>query len=292
MLFKGLFKKVTQLFTGRTRLDESLYDELEETLIQSDVGFETSMKLVETLRTRVRKDRLGTAEQAKDALTEEIATILASGNGALNWAADAPTLILVIGVNGTGKTTSVAKMAQYFQERGNRVLLAAADTFRAAAIDQLQVWADRLQIDLVRHREGADPAAVVFDAVQAARARGADLVIADTAGRLHTKANLMEELKKIDRVAQRALGRPPDEVLLVLDATIGQNAVSQARTFAQAMPISGVVLTKMDGTARGGVVISIRDELQIPIKFVGTGEKASDFAAFDPREFADAMFQE
>lgn len=294
-MFKGLFQKfqkVTELLTRRTRIDEELFEELEETLIESDVGVQTATRLVANLREATRKNRLSSAEEVQEWLQGEIERILSAGNLEVNWSPAPPTLVMVIGVNGTGKTTSVAKLAQYFSRQRKKVLLAAADTFRAAAIDQLQVWADRVDTDLVRHKEGADPAAVVFDAVQAARSRGADVVLADTAGRLHTKSNLMEELKKVNRVAERALGRPADEVLLVLDATIGQNAISQAKSFTEAIPVSGIVLTKLDGTARGGVIITVMDELGIPIKFVGTGEKAGDLDVFRPREFAASLFTE
>jgi fused signal recognition particle receptor len=291
-MFRGLFQKVTQIFTGRTKIDDELYDELEETLIESDVGVQTAARLVTRLREATRKQRLSTAAEVTDWLKGEIERILSEGDRGIRWSPNAPTLILVVGVNGTGKTTSVAKLAQHFSGSGKRVMMAAADTFRAAAIDQLQVWADRVGVDIVRHKEGADPAAVVFDAVQAAKTRGADVVLADTAGRLHTKTNLMEELKKVGRVAERALERPADEALLVLDATIGQNAVAQAKSFAEALPVTGIVLTKMDGTARGGVIITVKDELGIPIKFVGTGEKASDLDIFRPKEFADALFAE
>ena len=291
-MFRGLFQKVTQLVTGRGKIDEELYDELEETLIESDVGVTTASGLVARLREATRKNRLSSAEEVRGWLKDEIARILESGDRDIRWSPQSPTLILVVGVNGTGKTTSIAKLSQHFVGQRKKVLLAAADTVREAAIDQLQVWSERLGVEMVRHREGADPAAVVFDAVQAGRSRGVDLVIADTAGRLHTKANLMEELKKVNRIAERALERPTDEILLVLDATLGQNTVSQARSFAEAIPVSGIVLTKMDGTARGGVIITVADELGIPIKFMGTGEKASDFDVFRPAEFANALFAE
>jgi fused signal recognition particle receptor len=291
-MFRGLFQKVTQLVTRRGKIDEELYDELEDTLIESDVGVQTASALVTRLREATRKNRLSSAEEVRGWLKDEIARILASGDTDIRWSPRSPTLIMAVGVNGTGKTTSTAKLAQYFVGQRKKVLLAAADTFRAAAIDQLQVWSERVGVEMVRHREGADPAAVVFDAVQAGRSRGVDLVIADTAGRLHTKANLMEELKKVNRVAERALERPTDEILLVLDATLGQNTVSQARSFAEAIPVSGIVLTKMDGTARGGVIISVADELGIPIKFMGTGEKSTDFEVFRPAEFANALFAE
>ena len=289
-MFRGLFEKVTQLVTGRGRIDEELYDELEETLIESDVGVHTATKLVVGLRDAVRRNRLSSAEEVTGWLKGQIEEILSSGSREIRWSPQPPTLILVVGVNGTGKTTSIAKLAHYLTSQRRRVLLAAGDTFRAAAIDQLQVWSERIGVEMVRHKEGADPAAVVFDAVQAARSRGADVVIADTAGRLHTKTNLMEELKKVNRVAERALERPTDEVLLVLDATTGQNAVQQVKSFADALPVSGIVLTKLDGTARGGVIITVKDELGIPIKFVGTGERPVDFDVFRPKEFAEALF--
>ena len=295
-MFRNLFSKVTQtvtqFVTGRGRIDEELYTELEEALLEGDVGVETATRLVENLRQAVRKNRLSTAEEVEDWLADEITRILSEYDTDLRWGRQSPTLILVVGVNGTGKTTSTAKLAQHLRRQGKRVILAAADTFRAAAIDQLEVWAERLDIQLVRHKEGADAASVVFDAVQAARARGMDVVIADTAGRLHTKTNLMEELRKVNRVAERALGRQTDEVLLVLDATIGQNAVQQAKTFMEVTPVSGIILTKMDGTARGGVILTVVDELEIPIKFVGTGEKADDFDVFRPKEFARALIKE
>jgi fused signal recognition particle receptor len=291
-MFRGLFNRVTEVFQSRGRLDEDTLDELEDTLIEADVGVLTATRLVTDLADAARKQRLATVEQGEEWLRTEISRVLEAGDTRLNWHPSPPTLVLVVGVNGTGKTTSVAKLAARLRREGRKPLIAAADTFRAAAIDQLEVWADRIQVDLVRHREGADPAAVVFDAVQAARNRGADVVVADTAGRLHTKANLMDELKKVHRISERALGRPADEVLLVLDATLGQNAVSQAKSFAEALPITGIILTKMDGTARGGVILTIKDELGIPIKYVGTGERAEDFDVFRPAEFTRALFAE
>jgi fused signal recognition particle receptor len=289
-MFRGLFQKVTRLVTGRGKLDEELYEELEETLIESDVGVQTAARLVSDLRDATRRNRLSSAEEVTGWLQDEITRILSEGDRDLAWSPQPPTLILVVGVNGTGKTTSIAKLAQHLRGQQKRVVMAAGDTFRAAAIDQLQVWGERLGVDVIRHAEGADPAAVVFDAVQAGRGRGADVVIADTAGRLHTKTNLMEEIKKVNRVAERALGRSTDEILLVLDATTGQNAVSQVKAFAEAIPISGIILTKMDGTARGGVIITVKNETGIPIKFVGTGEKPADFDLFRPKQFAEALF--
>lgn len=290
-MFKGLFKKIDQLITGRGRIDDDLYDELEELLIQSDVGVHTATRIVEDLRQATRRDRLANADQVRAHLRGELSQILSLGDRRLRVAAELPTVYLMVGVNGTGKTTTTAKLAYRLKSQGKRVLLAAADTFRAAAIDQLEIWANRVGVEIVKHKEGADPAAVVFDAIQAARGRRTEYVIADTAGRLHTKTNLMEELKKVHRVVQRELGRPADEVLLVLDATIGQNAVNQAKSFAEALPLTGIALAKLDGTARGGVVITVKDELGIPIKLVGTGEKPGDLDEFQPEEFVAALFE-
>ena len=289
-MFKGLFRKITEVVTRRRHIDESLFDELEEAMIEGDVGVQTSMRLVKELREATRRKRLQDGDQVAAHLREQIQAILEREDRSIRWGPDRPTLIMVVGINGTGKTTSIAKLTRWLLSQRKRVLVAAGDTFRAAAIDQLEVWAQRLNVEIVKHKEGADPAAVVFDAVQAARARGIDVVIADTAGRLHTQTNLMEELKKVARVAERALGREPDEVLLVLDATLGQNAVNQAKAFAEALPVTGIMLTKMDGTARGGVIVTVKDELGIPIKFVGTGEKPENFAEFDPTKFAADLF--
>jgi fused signal recognition particle receptor len=290
-MFKGLFKKIDQLITGRGKIDDDLYDELEELLIQSDVGVHTATRIVEDLRQATRRNRLSTADQVRAHLRSELSQILSLGDRRLRVAAELPTVYLMVGVNGTGKTTTTAKLANRLKSQGKRVLVAAADTFRAAAIDQLEIWANRVGVEIVKHKEGADPAAVVYDAIQAARGRRMEYVIADTAGRLHTKTNLMEELKKVHRVVQRELGRPADEVLLVLDATIGQNAVNQAKSFAEALPLTGIVLAKMDGTARGGVVITVKDELGIPIKLAGTGEKPGDLDEFRPEEFVAALFE-
>jgi fused signal recognition particle receptor len=290
-MFKGLFKKIDQLITGRGKIDDDLYDDLEELLIQSDVGVHTTTRIVEDLRQATRRNRLSTADEVRAHLRNELSQILSLGDRRLRVAAELPTVYLMVGVNGTGKTTTTAKLANRLKSQGKRVLLAAADTFRAAAIDQLEIWANRVSVDLVKHKEGADPAAVVYDAIQAARGRRMEYVLADTAGRLHTKTNLMEELKKVHRVVQRELGRPADEVLLVLDATIGQNAVNQAKSFAEALPLTGIALAKLDGTARGGVVITVKDELGIPIKLVGTGEKPGDLDEFRPEEFVAALFE-
>ena len=289
-LFKGLFQKVDQLLTGRRAVDDELFDKLEEALIQADVNIHTTTRIVDDLRQVAREERLSEAEDIRERLKDELTQVLsADGDARLRTSTERPTVYLVVGVNGTGKTTSLAKLAHRFKAEGKRVVLAAADTFRAAAIDQLEIWANRIGVEIIKQREGADSAAVVFDALQAAKSRNADIVIADTAGRLHTRKNLMEELKKIGRVIERELGRPADEILLVLDATTGQNAVSQAKEFLAAVPITGIVLAKLDGTAKGGIVITLKDELGIPIKLVGTGEKMEDLENFDSRDFVSAL---
>ncbi|SHE53646.1 fused signal recognition particle receptor [Desulfofundulus australicus DSM 11792] len=286
---QGLVEKIENLITGRQVIDESLYEELEEALIGADVGVETSLELMETLRRRVKEQKLRDPARLKPLLQELITDELGTGDSSLNRGGP-PTVILVVGVNGVGKTTTIGKLAYYYKTRGERVLLGAADTFRAAAIDQLEIWGRRVGVDVIKHREGSDPAAVAYDALQAARARKMDMLIIDTAGRLHTKSNLMEELKKIRRVLGRELSGAPHEVLLVLDATTGQNAISQARLFSEATGVTGIVLTKLDGTARGGVIIGIRRMLNIPVKFIGIGEGVEDLQPFNPQEFAAALF--
>jgi len=286
-IFKDWLNKVGQAFTRRG-VDEELLEELEETLITADVNVNAVQEMLETLRSEAKAQRLREADDVRACLRELLKGWL--GDPApLTVSPTPPTVYLFVGVNGAGKTTSIAKTAHMLQRQGKRVLLAAGDTFRAAAIDQLQIWADRLGCDLVKHKEGADPSAVVFDAIQAARARGMDFVLADTAGRQHTHARLMEELKKVHRVAEKALGRPPDEVLLVLDAVAGQNAIRQAEEFSRALPLTGIVLTKLDSTSRGGAVLTIRRQLGIPIKLVGLGEKADQIALFDPDAFVDGL---
>ena len=286
-IFKDWLNRVGQVFTRRG-VDEELLEELEETLIAADVNVNAVQEILETLRAEARAQRLREADDVRACLRELLKGWL--GDPApLTISPTPPTVYLFVGVNGAGKTTSIAKTAHMLQRQGKRVLLAAGDTFRAAAIDQLQIWADRLGCDLVKHKEGADPSAVVFDAIQAARARGMDFVLADTAGRQHTHARLMEELKKVHRVAEKALGRPPDEVLLVLDAVAGQNAIRQAEEFSRALPLTGIVLTKLDSTSRGGAVLTIRRQLGIPIKLVGLGEKADQIALFDPDAFVDGL---
>jgi len=286
-IFKNWLNKVGQAFTRRG-VDEELLEELEETLIAADVNVNAVQEILETLRSEAKAQRLREADDVRACLRELLKGWL--GDPApLTISPTPPTVYLFVGVNGAGKTTSIAKTAHMLQHQGKRVLLAAGDTFRAAAIDQLQIWAERLGCDLVKHKEGADPSAVVFDAIQAARARGMDFVLADTAGRQHTHARLMEELKKVHRVAEKALGRPPDEVLLVLDAVAGQNAIRQAEEFSRALPLTGIVLTKLDSTSRGGAVLTIRKQLGIPIKLVGLGEKADQIALFNPDAFVDGL---
>jgi len=282
---------VTQLFE-RISIDQALWDELEELLISADVGVSTTAKLIERVQERIKRDHIGEAASVREALKEEMVSLLQGDEGAASTPASSaiPYVILVVGVNGVGKTTSIAKLAYRFKEQGKRVLLAAADTFRAAAIDQLEVWGERVSAEVISHQPGADPGAVVFDTLQAARSRGVDVVIIDTAGRLHTKFNLMEELKKIKRVAAKVDDTAPHEVLLVLDATTGQNGLSQAQYFTEAVGITGIFLAKLDGTAKGGIVLAIRDQLSIPILYIGTGEGPEDMAPFDAREFVEALF--
>lgn len=289
-LFKGLFQKVDRLLTGRRPVDDELFDELEEALIQADVNIHTTTQVVDDLRQAARRDRISESDDIRARLKDDLLRVLGSnGDERLKVSPEPPSVYIIVGVNGVGKTTSIAKLAHRFKSQGKRVILAAADTFRAAAIDQLEIWAGRVGVEIIKQREQADPAAVVYDALQAAKSRGADVVIADTAGRLHTRKNLMEELKKIGRVVEREIGRPADEVLLVLDATTGQNAISQAKEFKEAVPITGILLAKLDGTAKGGIVITLRDELGIPIKLVGVGEKMEDLEDFDSRDFADSL---
>jgi fused signal recognition particle receptor len=285
------FSKVGQILSRRPKIDADLWDELEEALIGGDVSATVTIRLLDGLEARSKSERWADASMLETAIREEVARMLSDDRPGLAEPAEGPAVYLLVGVNGTGKTTSAAKMAWDLKQQGKKVLLAAADTFRAAAIDQLDVWATRAGVDIVKHQPDSDPSAVVFDAIHAARARGADVVIADTAGRLHNKAGLMQELGKIGRVTEKALGRAPDETLLVLDATTGQNAITQARQFAAATPLTGVILTKMDGTAKGGVVLTLAEEMRLPVKFIGIGEKISDLMPFDPLDFADALFR-
>ena len=285
-MLRNLFRRVGDLFAGAGEVTDELFDELEEVLIASDVSLRVSGEIVDLLRGAAGERGLRRGEDVRDLLRSHLAGVLMDSSAPLATEAPAPPLLyLVVGVNGTGKTTTIAKLARRFQRQKKRVLLAAADTFRAAAIEQLEVWAERLGADMVRHQPGGDAAAVAFDSIRAARARGAEVVIADTAGRLHTKYNLMEELKKIARVIEKELGRPADETLLVLDATTGQNALVQAREFRETIGLTGIVMTKLDGTAKGGMLITIAAELGLPIKLIGVGEGLEDLQDFDPQEF-------
>ena len=286
----SIMNSVNTMLHSFTRIDEELFEELEEILIMADVGANTSARICETLRRKVKEQGVTDPSMVKGLLRETISEMLRGGQE-LDLSTK-PSVILVIGVNGVGKTTTIGKLAARFKADGKKIVLGAADTFRAAAIEQLQVWADRSQVDLIKHTQGSDPAAVVFDAVSAAKARHADVVICDTAGRLHNKKNLMDELSKIGRIIDRELPDAAKEVLLVLDATTGQNAVQQAREFKNAAGITGIVLTKLDGTARGGVVLAIREDLNIPVKFIGVGEGIDDLQPFDPEEFAAGLFGE
>ena len=278
---------VNDIVASFTKIDEEFFEELEETLILADTGMPTASRICDKLRDKVKHQRVTEPEQIKKMLSEVIAETLEMDNS-LNISTK-PSLILVIGVNGVGKTTTIGKMAKRFKDEGKSVILGAADTFRAAAAEQLNIWAERVGVPIVKHGEGADPAAVVFDTISSAKARHSDVIIVDTAGRLHNKKNLMDELAKINRVARRELPNADIEVLLVLDATTGQNAVNQAKNFKEAADITGIVLTKLDGTAKGGVVLAIHDELSIPVKLIGVGEQMDDLQDFTPSEFAKAM---
>ena len=285
----GFVSKIELLINSFTKIDEDFFDELEETLILSDIGAETSMEICDRLRAEVKRTGATDPAVIKELLRGIIAQML-TGENELRLETK-PSVVMVIGVNGAGKTTTIGKLAANLKRSGKRVIVAAADTFRAAAIDQLNVWTDRAGVDIVKHSEGSDPAAVIFDAINAAKARGADVVLCDTAGRLHNKKNLMEELRKIARVISRELPEASVETLLVLDATTGQNAVNQARLFSESAEISGIVLTKLDGTAKGGIIIAIKNELGIPVKLVGVGEKIDDLQPFIPEDYVKALFE-
>lgn len=287
---ENLTNKIEKLVIGYADIDEDLLEELEEALILADVGIQTTETLMETVRKGIKKKEIKSPEDLKPFLQKEITAILEKGENTMRTAEAGPTVLLVIGVNGAGKTTTIGKLAAYYRGQGKNVLLAAADTFRAAAIDQLEAWGSRTGVPVIRHEEGSDPAAVAFDAVKAAVARKVDLLLIDTAGRLQTKSNLMQELEKINRVIGREIKGAPHETLLVLDATTGQNAISQAELFTKAAPITGVVLTKLDGTAKGGVVIGIKSQLAIPVKWIGVGESVEDLRPFVAQDFAKALF--
>ena len=281
------FGKITNLFERQT-IEKELWVELEELLIAADTGVDTTEKLISRVKERVNKQKISDAHQVRTVLMEEM-TLMLQVNGNKPASLASPRVILVVGVNGSGKTTSIAKLGYIYKRDGSKVVLAAADTFRAAAIEQLKWWGDQIGAEVIAHQPGADPGAVVFDAIQAAKTRGAQTVIVDTAGRLHTKFNLMEELKKIKRVVQRVDPTAPHETLLVLDANTGQNGVSQAKYFTEAVGITGIILTKLDSTAKGGIVLAICDQLKIPVRFIGTGESVEDLAPFDPQSFVEAV---
>lgn len=283
-------EKIEQIITGSTKIDDELLDEIEEAMIQADIGVHTTTRIINEVRKTIKKEQLQSPQALYDVLARKVAELLGNEIKPLNQAASGPTVILVVGVNGVGKTTTIGKIAYQMKQEGRKVLLAAGDTFRAAAIDQLEIWGQRVGVDVIKHAEGSDPAAVAYDAVQAAQARKADVVIIDTAGRLHNKANLMEELRKITRVISREIPDAPHEVLLVLDATTGQNAISQAKIFQEVAGVTGVALTKLDGTAKGGVVVAIHTELALPVKLIGVGEGMHDLRLFAPEDFAAALF--
>ena len=284
----ALSNTLGSVFTGFSEIDDDFYDELEECLILADLGVETATKATDLLRKKVKELHLKTTEEAKEALKEILVQMLNVGDTALKMDIK-PAVILVIGVNGVGKTTTIGKIATRLVNEGKNVLLVAGDTFRAAAADQLEIWAERSGASIVRQHEGADPASVVFDGIQSAKAKGADVILIDTAGRLHNKQNLMNELGKISRIVERELPGASREVLLVLDGTTGQNGLIQAREFSKIAGVTAIALTKLDGTAKGGIVIAVADSLQIPVKFVGVGEKADDLMPFEAKEFVEAL---
>ncbi len=279
---------ITGVFTGFSQIDDDFYDELEESLIMADMGVQTTTEAVSRLRKKVKELHLKQPEEAKEALKEILTDMLNVESLEVNPGGK-PSVILVIGVNGVGKTTTIGKLANRFQKEGKKVLLVAADTFRAAAADQLEIWADRADVSIVRQHEGADPASVVFDGIHAAKARNVDVILIDTAGRLHNKQNLMNELNKISRIVERELPDAAREVLLVLDGTTGQNGLIQAKQFKEIAGVTAIALTKLDGTAKGGIVIGVADSLQIPVKYIGVGERAEDLMPFEAREFVEAL---
>ncbi len=294
---QSMFSKLTRAMVGKSSVDEDVLDELEEVLISSDVGVNATLKIIEKIEERVSRDKYVGASELKKILREEITSLMDESNTGDETefvvpAKKVPHIVMVIGVNGVGKTTTIGKLAYQFKKQGKTVMLGASDTFRAAAIEQLQVWADRVGVEIVRQNMGSDPASVAFDTVQRALAQDVDLVIIDTAGRLHNKVNLMNELAKIKRVMQKLIPDAPNEVLLVLDASTGQNAVEQARQFSKVTDVSALALTKLDGTAKGGVVIGIADEFKIPVKYIGVGEGLDDLQVFNKHEFVDSLFKD
>lgn len=287
---EALNSKINNVFSNFRKVDEELMEELEEALILSDVGMDTSLKIIGNLRNRVKLEKIEDAEQVKSVLKEEIVKELTKNDNTLNFASK-PSVMMVVGVNGAGKTTSIGKIAANLKNEGKKVLVAAADTFRAAAIEQLEVWTQRADVDIIKKPEGSDPASVVFDAIKQVKEGDYDILIIDTAGRLHTKKYLMDELGKIQKIIDRELPDVNQEILLVLDGTTGQNALVQAKEFAEVTKITGLILTKLDGTAKGGVIIGICSELNVPVKFIGVGEKITDLQLFNPIDFANALFE-
>lgn len=286
---QGITDRIDDVLKSYTKVDEELLEELEEILITADVGVNTTMDIVEQLRDKIKEKKITDPMDVRVELKTIVENILTNDNSTLD-VEHSPTIILMVGVNGVGKTTTIGKLANRYRQEGKKVLLAAGDTFRAAAIEQLEVWASRSNVDIIKHQEGADPGAVVFDAVKAAKARNVDLLICDTAGRLHNKANLMNELGKVFKIVDREFPEAKKEVLLVVDATTGQNAVVQAKTFKEVADITGIVLTKLDGTAKGGVVLAVKSEVDVPVKLIGVGEKVEDLQDFDAKSFSDALF--
>lgn len=287
---QDLTVKLDRLVLGKKEIDASTYDELEELLISADMGVKTSLSIIEKIKDKSEREHLKNAGYLRDALKEEILNILSFSDNKIKFVPGRVNTLLVLGVNGSGKTTTIGKLSKYLAGQNHRVLLAAADTFRAAAIDQLAIWAKHCDVDILKHQEGADPSAVVFDAIQFAASKKYDFLIIDTAGRLHTKHNLMEELKKMQRVLQKNIPGAPHETLLVLDAVNGQNAIIQAQSFHAAFNVTGIILTKLDSSAKGGAVVGITNELKIPLKFIGIGEKIDDLREFDPNDFVNALF--
>ena len=291
---ESVFSKITKAIAGKSKVDDDVLDNLEEVLITSDVGVDTTLKIIDRIEKRVARDKYVTTQELTTLLRDEIASLLTENNtedaeGFALPEGKKPYVIMVVGVNGVGKTTTIGKLAYQFKKAGKKVYLGAADTFRAAAADQLEIWSERAHCDIIRQHEGADPAAVVFDSIQAAKARGTDVVIIDTAGRLHNKTNLMNELNKIPRVIRRELPEADIETLMVLDATTGQNGLIQAKQFLDTADLTGIVLTKLDGTAKGGIVFAIANDLQLPVKYVGVGEQIDDLLEFKPAEFVEAL---